>query len=154
MIARLTQGGIMTLATINSSVACDRRGREARADTHGDGRERRPRGHIAALVGAVALPMAMLTNLVLAEPESAELQLYARCSRVYDAEACRCAVGSAPPSALGSLPTADQRLHVAAGNSGSVPSRVESTRIPIQLTRDFVQIVQMCMSRGGDASAD
>jgi hypothetical protein len=135
MIAQRTRGATRTLATIDSSGACDRRGR-------------------AALVGAAALAMAMLTNLVLADAESTELQLYARCARVYDAEACRCAVGSAPPSAPGSLPTAAQRLQVAAGNSGSVPSRVESSRIPIHLTRDFVQLVQTCMSRGGDAPAD
>jgi hypothetical protein len=143
----------MMLTTINSSIARERRGRAARADTHGDGRERRPQGRIAALVGAAALAMAMLTNLALAA-ESTELQLYAQCSQVYHPEACNCAIGSIPPSIPGSVPTAELRLQVAAGNSGSVAGRVEATRIPIQFTRDFVQLVQACMSRGGDAPAD
>ena len=144
----------MTLTTINSSIARDRRGRAARAHTHGDGRERRPQGRIAALVGSAALAMAMLTNLAVADPESTELQLYTPCSQVYHPEACRCAVGSMPPSIPGSRPTAEQGLQVAAGNSGSVAGRVEATRMPIQITRDFVQLVQACMSRGSDAPAD
>jgi hypothetical protein len=144
----------MTLTTISSSIARDRRERAARASTHGDARERRPRGRIAALVGGAVLATAMLTNLVLADPESTELQLYARCSQVYHPEACRCAVGSIPPSIPGSLPTVQQSLQLAAANSGSVAGRVEAHRIPIQVTRDFVQLVQACMSRGSDAPAD
>ena len=109
---------------------------------------------LAALSVVACMPLALL--LYLGTPERQAVQAErdaarAACSRIYDAGACSCAVNatvSAPPRSLG-MP--DDGL-----SPGALPwgSRVESARVPIAMTADFVHRVQACMAGGASAPVD
>ena len=73
--------------------------------------------------------------------------LLATCTRVYDAGACGCAVAATAEHA-----PAEPQATIA-GPPATAARRVEATRIPIIVTRDFARLVQACMS-GPGAPAD
>jgi hypothetical protein len=100
------------------------------------------------------MPLALLFYLatpgqqaVLAQRDAAR----AACSRIYDAGACTCAVNATAASRFLGLP--DDALELAAGGL-PLGRRVESTRVPVTMTPDFVHRVQACMAGGAGAPAD
>jgi hypothetical protein len=103
------------------------------------------------LAGLIAfLPLGLLLSLSRPTPTQAMAgdELLAECRRIYDASACTCAV-NATVAERGPLPEAAGRPAVVAGPPPAGASRVESTRVMITLTSDFVRLVQGCMGGAG-----
>jgi len=103
---------------------------------------------LAPLIAAVPFVL-LLAFSPRAEPQeqTPREMLLATCTRVYDAGACGCAVAAAAEHA-----PAEPQATIA-GPPATAARRVEASRIPIVVTRDFAHLVQACMS-GPGAPAD
>jgi hypothetical protein len=107
---------------------------------------RRRRGAALALAAAAPLALLIITGTRAGQPDVRGDPVLAACTRVYDADACACAlraVVAATPA-----PGRDAFLLVGSISTG------ELRRAPIFRGRDFVHIVQACMAPDAHTPAD
>jgi hypothetical protein len=115
---------------------------------------------LAALALAACVPLALLIFVEVPARRAAaqDNRVLAACARVYDAQACGCALSAAAAANPVPLGLPDEPLQLAAGQlaAGALPlgvGRSEPSRVRFT-TRDFVQAVQACMAPGTQTPAD